>query len=157
MKRFALMLLLLAGPALAQAPQDIPSNGQILLSVGGTKALQFQEPIVNVDFAHKGIVEGNPLTDQQLVLSAIAPGVTRMFVRASNGKMIYNVEIVVAPEPGHLVKLYGTSKNDDLNAGYTAVYCTETGCERPDKDLPRPTAITIDRVSRFKEGAVGTR
>ncbi len=75
-----------------------------------------------------------------------------MFVRDPTGKLIYNVDIVVSPEPGRVVKLYGGSKNDDLNAGYSAFYCTDTTCERPDKDLPRPTAITVERISRFRDG-----
>jgi hypothetical protein len=158
MKRLALtaVCLLLAGHAWAQ-PQEIESEGLIKLSVGQAKAFEFSEPIGRIDFAPKDIVEGVPQTDRQFTISPLTSGSTRMFVRDPTGKLVYNVDIVVAPEPGQIVKLYGINKNDDLNAGYTAVYCTEFGCERPDKDLPKPTAITVERLSRFKEGALPPR
>jgi hypothetical protein len=53
----------------------------------------------------------------------------------------------VTQEAGHRVKIYGTGKNDDVNAGFVSVYCTESGCGRPDKDLPTP-AVTVERISR---------
>jgi hypothetical protein len=154
MKRLALMLLLLSGSAYAQ-PVEIEPEGLIQLSLGQAKAFEFKDPVGQIYFAPKDIVEGTPQSDRQFTISPLAPGSTRMFVRSPSGQLIYNVDIVVAPEPGRLVKIYGGSKNDDLNAGYSAVYCTETGCERPDKDLPRPTAVTVERISRFREGAQG--
>lgn len=158
MKRLALMagFLLLAGHAWGQ-PQEIEPEGLISLSVGQAKAFEFKEQVGAVYFAPKDVVESVPQTDKQFTISPLTSGTTRMFVRDPTGKLIYNVDIVVAPEPGRIVKLYGGSKNDDLNAGYTAVYCTELTCERPDKDLPKPTAITVERVSRFKDGAEGPR
>lgn len=156
MRRFALMLVLLSGPAYAQ-PQEIEPDGLIQLSVGQAKALEFKEQVSGIYFAPKDVVEATPQSDREFTISATTSGTTRMFVRGLSGGLIYNVEIVVAPEPGRIVKLYGGSKNDDLNAGYTAVYCTPTGCERPDKDLPKPTAITVERVSRFRTGAEAPR
>ncbi len=150
MKRWAFALLLLTTPAWAQ-PQEIEPEGLIQLNLGQAKAFEFKEAIGQIYFAPKDIVEGTPQTDRQFTVSPITSGSTRMFVRDPTGKLIYNVEIVVSPEPGHIVKFYGGSKNDDLNAGYSAMYCTETTCERPDKDLPRPTAITVERISRFKD------
>lgn len=156
MKQLALVVLLLSGPAYAQ-PDEIPSEGVISLSIGQAKAFEFADPFGTIYFAPKDVVEGVPQTDRQFTISPLRPGTTRMFVQSPTGKLVYNVDIVVAPEPGHVVKFYGGSKNDDLNAGYTAVYCTETGCERPDKDLPKPTAITVERLSRFRQGAEGPR
>ncbi len=154
MKRLALtaLLLLVASPAWTQ-PQEIPSEGLIQLRVGQAKAFEFKNPIREIFFAPEDIVKSVPQSDRQFTIAPITSGTTRMFVRDGNGQLVYNVDIVVAPEPGHLVKLYGGSKNDDLNAGYTAVYCTETTCERPDKDLPKPTSVTVERVSRFPDGA----
>lgn len=140
------------GMALAQ-PQEIEPEGLIQLSIGQAKAFEFKDPFGGIYFAPKDVVEATPQTDRQFTISPVTSGTTRMFVRDLNGRLVYNVDIVVAPEPGHIVKFYGNSKNDDLNAGYTAVYCTETTCERPDKDLPKATAITVERISRFKEGA----
>lgn len=149
-------LLALTGSAWAQ-PDEIQSEGLIQLSIGQAKAFQFEESVGGIYFAPKDIVEGTPQSDRQFTISPLTSGATRMFVRDVTGRLIYNADIVVAPEAGHLVKIYGGNKNDDLNAGYTATYCTETGCERPDKDLPKPTAITVERVSRFKDGAIGVR
>lgn len=156
MKRLALVFLLLSGPAYAQ-PDEIQSEGVISLSLGQAKAFEFKDPVGAIYFAPKDVVESTPQSDRLFTISPLTSGTTRMFVRSNTGNLIYNVDIVVAPEPGHVVKFYGGSKNDDLNAGYTAVYCTETSCERPDKDLPRPTAITIERLSRFSKGAEGPR
>jgi hypothetical protein len=148
---------LLASPALAQPPQEVSPDGLISIDLGQAKAFEFSEPFGEIYFAPKGVVEGVPQSDRQFSISPLTSGTARMFVRDANGQLMYNVDIVVAPEPGRIVKLYGGSKNDDLNAGYVAVYCTATGCERPDKDLPRPTAITVERVSRFRDGAEGPR
>jgi hypothetical protein len=152
MRRLALLLALLPGIAWAQ-PNEVESEGLIQLSLGEAKAFEFRDDVSQIFFAPKDIVEATPQTDRMFTVSPLAPGTTRMFVRGRDSKLIYNVEIVVSPEPGHMVKMYGDKKNDDLNAGYTAVYCTETGCERPDRDLPKPTAVTVERISRFKDGA----
>jgi Flp pilus assembly secretin CpaC len=143
MKRFALVAatMLLCGTAFAQPPQfpqEIESDGVISLGMGQSKAFEFRDPIGEIYFSPEDVVKARPQSDKQFAISPTAPGSTRMFVRSSAGVLLYNVDIVVAPEPGHLVKTYGDSKNADLNAGYTATYCTETGCERPDKDLPKP-------------------
>jgi hypothetical protein len=156
MKRLVFVLLLLAGPAWAQ-PQEIESEGLIQLSVGQAKAFEFKDPIGQIYFAPGDVVQSVPQSDRQFTISPITSGTTRMFVRDPTGKLVYNVDIVVAPEPGHIVKFYGGSKNDDLNAGYVAVYCTEFGCERPDKDLPKPTTYSVERVSGFSKGAEGPR
>lgn len=157
MKRLALAtgLLMLAGQAWAQ-PQEIEPEGLIQLNVGQAKAFEFKDPFGQIYFAPKDVVEAIPQTDRQFTISPLTSGTTRMFVRDPTGRLVYNVDIVVAPEPGHVVKFYGNSKNDDLNAGYTAVYCTEITCERPDKDLPKPTEYSVRRVSGFKEGARGS-
>jgi hypothetical protein len=151
MRRLALTLLLLSGPAWAQ-PQEISSEGLIKLSVGQSKAFEFAEPFREIYFAPEDIVKSVPQSDRQFTIAPIAAGSTRMFVRSPNGQLMYNVDIVVSPEPGHLVKLYGGNRNDDLNAGYVAVYCTDVGCERPDKDLPKPTAFSVERVTGIQKG-----
>lgn len=151
--------LLLAGSALAQQqPQNVVTANRIDMVVGQTNLLRFNDSIGSIVFSQKEVVDAlPPQGDQQFAFVATKPGVTRLFVSAPDGRSLYDTEIVVTPEPGHMVKIYGTNKNDDLNAGYVGVFCTSTGCERPDKDLPKPTAITVERVSRFRDGAVGSR
>lgn len=104
--------------ALAQAPKEIQSDDLIKLNLGQSKAFDFKDPFGRIDFAPKDIVEGVPQSDRQLTIAPLTSGSTRMFVRDLNGKLVYNAEIVVAPESGRVVKLYGGNKNDDLNAGY---------------------------------------
>lgn len=158
MRAFVLVAsLLMACPALAGPPQEIVAKNQILLSVGQSKTFRFDEPVGRIDFATKDTAEAVPHNDQQITIVGTKPGVTQLFISTPSGASMYSAEIIVQPEPGHLVKIYGTGKNDDLNAGYMAVFCTSNGCSRPDQDLPRPTAITIERVSRFKEGALNSR
>jgi hypothetical protein len=146
MRRLALAFLLLSGAAWAQ-PQEVPTEGQISLSVGQVKAFRFDQPIGRVDFMNKGTAEAVPQSDRQITIGGLGTGITQMFVFSPEGRQIYSAEIIVAPEPGHIVKIYGTGKNDDLNAGFASVYCDELGCGRPDKDLPTP-AVTVERVSR---------
>ncbi len=160
MRAFVLVVaLLMAGSAWAQqAPQNVVAADRIDMVVGQTNVLRFNDSIGSIVYSNKEVTESLPLqVDRQLAFVAVKPGVTRLMVYAPDGKSLYDTEIVVSPEPGHLVKIYGMNKNDDLNAGYVAMFCTSTGCERPDKDLPKPTAITVERVSRFRDGAVGSR
>lgn len=160
MKRLALVILLaLTGVAQAQQQvQNVIATNRIDMVVGQTNLLRFNDAIGSIVFSQKDVVEGlPPQGDRQFAFVANKPGVSRLFVSGPDGRSLYDAEIVVTPEPGHMVKIYGTNKNDDLNAGYTAMFCTNTGCERPDKDLPKPTAVTVERVSRFKDGAVGSR
>lgn len=148
---FAACLLALSGSAWAQ-PKEIQPDGIIQLSIGQARAFEFKEPFGEIYFAPKDVVESVPQSDRQFTISPLTSGTARMFVRDPTGKLMYNADIVISPEPGHMVKLYGRNKNDDLNAGYIAVYCTETGCERPDKDLPKPSAFTVERISGFNKG-----
>lgn len=149
-----LVLLLAAYAALscnawAAGPREIVNSNQISLVAGQAKAFVFDEPIGRVDLIHKDIVEAVPQNDRQISIVGLKAGITQMFVSTPTGQRIYSAEIVVSPEQGRLVKIYGTGKNEDLNAGYVAVYCDEFGCGRPDKDLPQPTAITVERIRRF--------
>lgn len=148
MKRFALLAaLLFSGAAFAQPqPIEVIPDAQLSLARGQVKVLQFEEAISKVTIVSKGIVDADPLTDRQLSLSGTSPGETRVVVFAANGRQIYNAAITVTPEAGRIVKTYGLDKNEDLNAGYSVVWCHETGCGRPDYDLPKPTALTVERI-----------
>ncbi|WP_340667899.1 pilus assembly protein N-terminal domain-containing protein [Bradyrhizobium ottawaense] len=148
--------LVLAGSAWAQPPREIASEDQINLVAGTGKMLVFDEPVGRIDLTQKDIVEVTPQTDRRISIAAVKAGVVQMVISAPNGNQIYATEIVVSSEPGRLVKIYGTGRNEDLNAGYTAMYCDDKGCGRPDKDLPMPTAITVERATR-KIDANGSR
>jgi hypothetical protein len=145
MKRFALLVaLLLSGGALAQ--NEIGPERVISLAKGQVKVLQFDEPIQRVNVILKGVVDVEPVTDKQLSLAGTSAGETRIIVFSDKGQMIYNAAVTVTPEPGRVVKIYGHDKNDDLNAGYSSVWCNDLGCGRPDIDIPKPTAVTVERI-----------
>jgi Flp pilus assembly secretin CpaC len=148
MKRLAFVFLLLSGSAWAQPPQEIETSDQISVGVGQAKVFRFDEPFGRIDFMPKDTADAVPQSDRQLSIIGIKAGISQMFVFSPDGKQIYSAAVTVSPEPGRLVKIYGTGKNDDLNSGFIAVYCDASGCGRPDKDLPMPTAITVERSSR---------
>jgi hypothetical protein len=149
MKRFALLAALLwAGAAFAQ--NEIEPEAHMSLARGQVRVLQFEDTIQRVNVVIKGVVEAEPLTDRQLAVSGVNAGETRIIVFAQNGRMIYNAATTVTPEQGRIVKIYGMhDKNADLNASYSSVWCHATGCGRPDIDLPKPTAITVERIKRI--------
>lgn len=140
---------LLAGSAWAQ-PQATPDQSApqntISMTVGQAQQLKFPEPFDQVRMSSETVVAALPVTDHLLTLQGLAAGETIMTVLAG-GKTLYSAVIAVSSEPGHLVRIYGTGKNDDANAGHVAVFCDPFGCGRPDKDMPTPT-ISIERFSR---------
>jgi len=154
MRNAVLALLSLTVSAWAGPPREIAATQQIILIAGQSKALVFDEQIRDIVLTQKGIAEVTPLNDRQLSVVGLKAGITQMIVAAPDGRQIYSAEVLVSSEPGHLVKMYGVGKNDDLNAGYSAVYCDDRGCGRPDRDLPLPTAITIERTTRKIESNV---
>ncbi|MGY4315033.1 hypothetical protein [Bradyrhizobium sp. JR3.5] len=137
MKRLVLAacLSMLAGGAWAE-PREIPSEGTIELVMGQAKTFEFKDPVGEIYFAPKNVVEAQPQSDRQFTITPLTSGMTPAVCPIQ-------LDIVVAPEPGHIVKFYGDTKNADFNAGYSAVYCTETTCERPDRDLPKPTTYSV--------------
>jgi hypothetical protein len=148
MKRLVLVAaLLLSGGAFAQ-PQEVTPIGNISIGVGQTKVLLFDEPIGRIDVIAKNAVETAVQSDRQMSIIGTNPGETPMFVYSPQGKQLYSATVTVNPEPGHLVKIYGTGKNDEFNAGYIMQFCNELGCGRPDKDLPKPTIYSVERISR---------
>ncbi len=150
MKRWLLVTALLfsAGNAVAQAPQEVIPEGEIWLAVGQIKIFRFEETIGRVNVVTQGQVEATPQSDRQISLVGVAAGSTQMFVFNPDGKRLYGATVNVTSEPGRIVKMYGTGKNNDLyNPGFTAMSCNEFGCARPDKDLPVPQ-ISIERISR---------
>lgn len=151
MKRFALLAaLLFSGAAFAQPqPIEVLPDGYISLARGQTKILQFDESISKITIVQKGIIDTEPLTDRQISVAGVAQGVTMFVVFGQGGKQLYSATVSVTPEPGQLVKIYGLDeKNQDVGGGgYSAVWCNDRGCGRPDIDLPKPTSIVVERVT----------
>ena len=153
MERLALAacLLFLTGNAWAQ-PQEIASEGLIQLSAGSTKAFSFSEGVGSIYFAPKDVVEAVPQNDREFTISPLKPGSTRMFVRSKvSGNLLYNVDIVVAPEPGHIVRLYGQRDVKD----YTGFYCTASGCGRADGELAGsrdPSSVSLTERTPTGDG-----
>ncbi len=143
----AVMACVLGTPVWAGPPTEVTPATTISIGIGQTRVYRFDGPIARVNVLTKDTVEAIAQTDRQISVTGIAAGETQMFVYGEDRNRLFDALIIVTPEPGHLVKIYGTGKNDDANAGHIAVYCNEWGCGRPDKDLPRPN-ITVERVSR---------
>ena len=147
MKRLVLIAaaLTLSSGAFGQPREVIPTD-QISLARGQIKVLVFDEQIGRINVVGKGIVEAEPQTDRQMSIEGIGSGSSQLFVFSKDGKQIYSAAVMVTAELGHLVKIYGHSKNDDLNAGHTLVWCNEFGCGRPDGDLPKATSFGVERI-----------
>jgi len=138
----------LAGSAFAQpdtAPVLSVPEDNITMSVGQSHKLSFPTIFDRIELTSDAVVQAKPLSDRVMTLHGVAAGETMMTVFIA-GRELYSALVTVSAEPGHLVKIYGSGKNDDVNAGHVAVFCNEFSCGRPDKDMPRPT-IEIRRVS----------
>lgn len=156
MRAFVLvMALLMAGGAWAQQqPRNVGPAEKVEMSVGQTNLLRFNDAFGSIVFSQKDVAELiPPRGDREFAYIAKQPGITRLMVATADGKSLYDAEIFVSPDRGTLVKIYGTGKNDDLNAGFVAVYCDPFGCSRPDKDLPMPTSVTVNRHTSRGSGA----
>lgn len=153
MKRLALLLLLISSPAYAQ-PEEIESEGLINLTLGEAKAFTFKDPIGEIYFAPENIIKAQPQSDRQFTIAPLISGSTRMFVRSNTGKLMYNADIVVAPEPGRIVRHYGYRDIKD----FIGFYCTEFGCGRADKELGGnrdPSSVSVtERVPTASGGFV---
>lgn len=139
-----------------QPPRELTPSSTLDMHVGQTKVLQFSEPFGSgqIVFSQKDIVDPiPPQNDRQLAFIAKTPGITRLYVNGSDGRTLFDAEIIVSPDRGRLVRIYNTGKNDDLNAGYVGVYCDQFGCSRPDKDLPPPTSVNVNRHTHRGSGA----
>lgn len=148
--RILLILCALTGLANSQTREVKPANS-ITLGVGQTRIYRFDEPISQVNVISKGIVEANALSDRQISLVGVAIGETVLNVFGGDkDRLLFDATVTVNPESGHIVKIYGTGKNDDANAGFIQVYCNQLGCGRPDRDLPVPN-ITVERISRTEK------
>ncbi len=140
--------LFLCGGASAQSPQEIATQETISVGVGQAKVFRFGEPFARVEFMPKDTADAVPQSDRQLSIIGIKPGISQMFVFSPNGQQIYSANVTVAPEPGRMVKIYGTATKDEINnRGFEIVYCDAFGCGRPDKDLPKP-AVSVERIIR---------
>lgn len=98
MKRLAFVLLLLAGNAWAQPPQEVTPEGNISLTVGQAKVFRFDDPLARIDVTRPGIVEATKQSDRQIMLSGIAPGEVRMFVVSPDGQRMYDAVITVVAD-----------------------------------------------------------
>jgi hypothetical protein len=140
-------LLGAAFKAFAQPPTEVIPETQIYLGVGQTRVYRFDAVIGRVNILTAGTVTAAAQTDHQISVSGEAPGETQIIVFSPEGARLLEAIVTVTVERGHQVKIYGTGKNDDANAGFNLVYCNELGCGRPDRDLPIPT-ISVERVTR---------
>lgn len=148
MRIIAVIALLWAGAAMAQPPQEVTPEFTISIGLGQTRVYRFDEPFDRINVISKGIVTATAQTDHQLSLVGDAVGETYIYVYGPSGTLM-EAALMVTPEKGHVVKMYGTGRNEDVNAGFVMTYCNEFGCGRPDKDLPVP-AVTVERFQRTK-------
>jgi len=132
MKRFALLLLLLSGPAWAQTPTELAPTDRVILSAGQSKVFEFKQTFGPI-FVPGGndIAAARPLADNRtLSITGMGPGETPIFVYDSVGKEIWRATITVGQEPGRVVRFY-----DGRSKDYTGYYCSEVFCGRADKEL----------------------
>jgi len=144
----AVVAALMTSSAWAQsktAPVLSVPEDAISMSVGQAQKLSFPTVFDRVELTTDTVVQAKPLTDRVLTLHGLAAGETLMTVFAG-GQELYSATIIVSAEPGHLVRMYGNGKSDDVNAGHTAVFCNNVGCGRPDKDMPRPS-VEVRRIT----------
>ncbi|MGY4421894.1 hypothetical protein ACVWY2_004343 [Bradyrhizobium sp. JR6.1] len=85
MKRLVLAacLSMLAGGAWAE-PREIPSEGTIELVMGQAKTFEFKDPVGEIYFAPKNVVEAQPQSDRQFTITPLTSGMTRLFVRSNS-------------------------------------------------------------------------
>lgn len=139
--------MLVCSAAWAQPPAEVIPEGEISVGLNEVKVFHFADSVSTINVITKGTIQANAQTDHQVSIVGLAAGETQMFLYSADGKTIYSATVTVTPEAGHLVKIYGTGKNEDVNAGFISTYCNGSGCGRPDKDLPTPS-VSVERVSR---------
>lgn len=134
------------------SPQEIEADATIELAVGQGKTFRFQSPITSINVATEGIAKATPQSDRMITVVGLAPGQTVLLVYGRSGERMYSAEVVVSPDTGRSVKLYGQHRTADGVSrleDYVGYYCTETTCSRADKDKPPapPVQTTITRGS----------
>lgn len=134
-----------AGAVSAQDPVEVTPDGNFSLGLGEIKVFRFQQTVGSVNVIRKGVVEALAESDRQISVHATGLGITQVYIFDPNGQKLYSASFSVNPEAGRQVKIYGTTKRGDPNAGYVSVWCNARGCGRSDKDLPAPE-ITIRRI-----------
>ena len=127
-------------------PEILGTQDTYNLAIGEATRLSFPNTFDRIELTTDTIVQVKPLTDRVISLQGLTEGQTIMTVFAG-GKELYSASVIVQSEPGgHLIKLYGSGKNDEQNAGHVAVFCNQKSCGRPDRDLPRGN-VEVRRVS----------
>lgn len=142
--------IFVCGMAWAQPPEIVEPEDQIQLGIGEARTLKFHEPFTRAGTVTENIAQILPQSDRTLTVSGMASGQTLMFVHDEKGNLIYSATISVTPSTGHLVRLYGGTRDKDTamrGLDYAGYYCTELTCSRADGDKPMPSgqATTITR------------
>jgi len=145
-------LLLLSSVAQAERPEPTEFDDTLNLSVGQSEALRFKGEIANVNVASNGVVKVTPQSDHVLTFTGESIGSTVIFVYGPNGLM-YSAKLVVLPDPGRVVRVYGHDGKD-----YVGFHCTEIFCGRSDKELggARETGKSVEVTKRAEDGSLIT-
>jgi len=112
-------------------PQLVVSKDTISIAVGRSQTFRFENPFDGISIATQGAVDASVSTDHEMTLQGIAEGETIVKV-FNGGKELYSAKIIVTPEPGSIVRMYGTRKDVP---DYVGFYCTDRFCGRADKEL----------------------
>lgn len=148
MKRLALLLLLLSGPAWAQAPQILKSDARIEIGgIGESQTLRFPQPYKSFETVPKGVVNLLPQSDRQITLTGTEAGQALMYIYDDQDRVMYTATVSVLLGLGHSVKLYGSRRGSKDYVGY---YCNDASCGRADldkrsggRDPDDPVATTV--------------
>ncbi len=154
MRRLIFAGFLLAGPAMAQPPQEVTAPETMQVRVNQTRTFRFDYSVGQINLSNKGVASVIPESDRIVNITGLAQGDTLMTAYGTNGRVVYQTNISVL-QSGGLVKIYGLTSGKDF-IGYQ---CEEFGCSRADKDAPpvpfsttvseqKPDGVTISREYR---------
>lgn len=158
MKRFVLLAaLLLAAPAVAQAPREITATDTVELQVGQAKMFQIVNGgrgITDIENAADTVAQVSFVrTNQQVRITGVNVGETLVSFVLDDSTII-RMNVVVG---GRAVRIYGTGTNDEKKTDYIGYFCTSTWCGRADQEIDQPeTRTTVQRTRRNSRGDIIT-
>lgn len=154
MRRVALLLLLLIGPASAQKGVELATfDAEIAVPLGAVEVLRFADRIDTIKILSSGVVEAQAISDRQISLTGKGLGATILYVYDVNGRLIYSARVLVEGEGrGHRVNVHAKQNTHE----YYAYYCTHVGCRRVKDELEGPPRSTTESTTTYQSPSGAT-